>query len=326
MKSSDQLVGESQQFKKIKERLTDLAPTEIPVLITGETGTGKEIFARRLHDLSRREGPFIVVDCGALPTSLMEEELFGHERGAYTGADGPRLGLLQAADNGTVFLDEIGELRVELQTRLLRAIDRGAVRRIGSNRHISLNVRFVSATNRDLLDDVVKGKFRRDLFFRLAGFTLSLPPLRERADDITLLLRHFLRDADGARFSGAALACLGSYDWPGNVRELQLFVDRVRALVKDRVIEEADVRELLLFATSISSAPNPSHFEQTGAFIPPDQMRLRDVREAAIKRALLISRGDVAKAATLLGIGKSTIYAWLSRERRSIDVAKAKAD
>lgn len=304
MRTAAEFIGENPEIKHIKERLEDLAPASIPVLITGETGTGKEVLARALHDLSRRPGPLVVVDCGALPANLMEAELFGHERGAYTGADGPRQGLLQEADKGTTLLDEIGELPLELQTRLLRAIDRSTVRRIGSNRHTPIDVRFISSTNRDLLGDVVKGRFRRDLFFRLAGFTISIPPLRQRKEDIPRLLRHFMSEEEAGRFSASALQSLMAYEWPGNVRELELFSQRARLLLKHPVITETEAKQLLL-----TDAPTRA------SMIPATSIRLRDVREATIRSALVKTRGNVAEAAELLGIGRSTVYAWLSTGR-----------
>jgi len=313
LRPAAELIGDDPGIRHIKERLVDLAPASIPVLISGETGTGKELAARALHDLSGREGPLVVVDCGALTPSLMEEELFGHERGAYTGAAGPRHGLLQEADKGTVLLDEIGELPTELQTRLLRAIDRGTVRRIGSNRHTPIDVRFISSTNRDLLSEVVKGNFRRDLFFRLAGFTLSMPSLRERKDDIPRLLQHFMSEKEARRLSPQALQSLVAYDWPGNVRELQLFTERARLLVKHPVIVESDVRRLLLTDRPLRAS-----------IVPTDSVRLEDVREAAIKKALATTRGNVAEAAELLGIGRSTVYAWLSTGRRRKDTQGVK--
>jgi two-component system, NtrC family, response regulator GlrR len=239
------LLGRSPAMRRVFATLAKVAPRDVTVLVMGESGTGKELAARALHGASPRSGgPFVVVDCGAMPAGLMESEIFGHERGAYTGADRSRAGAFERADGGTVFLDEIGELPLELQPKLLRVLESREVTRLGGSAPRAVDVRLVAATNRDLRAEINRGAFRGDLYYRLSVVEVRLPPLRERPDDIPDLTRHFLEAA--ARRGGAAasyelsprtLEKLQRHRWPGNVRELRNFVERSVSLAEGRLIE-----------------------------------------------------------------------------------------
>ena len=251
------IVGRSVEMREIFGILEKIAPTSATVVIEGETGTGKEVVARTIHEMSKRaDEPFIVFDCGAVPESLIESELFGHEKGSFTGAIVTRKGLFETAQGGTIFLDELGELSLELQPKLLRVLEQREVRRVGSNKPISVNVRVVAATNRRLEEEVREGRFREDLFYRLSVVRLKLPPLRERALDIPLLVAHFLaslkfnRDADGNRLVNAvsepALDALSKYAWPGNVRELANVIERACSFAESDVIELEDLPEYVV--------------------------------------------------------------------------------
>ena len=232
------MIGHSPCMRAVFETLERAAASDATVLLEGETGTGKEISAEAVHRGSRRrDRPFLVVDCGAIPPQLLESELFGHERGSFTGAVGSRQGVFEAAAGGTVFLDEIGELSIDLQPKLLRVLERREVRRIGTNQHVPVNVRMVAATNRSLREQVAARKFRSDLYYRLAVVEIRLPPLRERLSDLPFLVEHITRgmgalDPDTARTlqSPEFLAKLGRHDWPGNIRELRNHLERCVAL------------------------------------------------------------------------------------------------
>ncbi|MDP1828981.1 MAG: sigma 54-interacting transcriptional regulator [Archangium sp.] len=229
------LLGRSEPMRELFMQLTRVAGSDAAVSIHGETGTGKELVASELHAASRRSAkPFVVVDCASLPENLLEAELFGHARGAFTGAVAARVGSIEAAEGGTVFLDEVGELPLAMQPKLLRVLESKTVRRVGETAQTPVDVRFVSATHRDLEAMVAQGQFREDLFFRLTVLPLQVPPLRERADDLPLLLGHFLKD--GPALDDATLATLRAHRWPGNVRELKSFAERVSALGLDRAL------------------------------------------------------------------------------------------
>ncbi|HWN71778.1 MAG TPA: sigma 54-interacting transcriptional regulator [Haliangium sp.] len=225
------LLGRSAAMRRVFDVVRRVAPTDATVLITGESGTGKEIAARALHELSRRaEQPFIVVDCGALPANLIESELYGHERGAFTGAIGARTGAFEAAHGGTLFLDELGEMPLDLQTRLLGVLERRVVQRLGSTQSRPVDVRVLAATNRDLRREVNRKSFREDLYFRLAVVTIEMPPLRARPEDIALYVEDFLRDTPGVTIDAETMQRLSEQPWPGNVRELRNVIERAVAL------------------------------------------------------------------------------------------------
>jgi DNA-binding NtrC family response regulator len=242
------LAGRSIAMRELFAMLARVAPTDATVLIEGETGTGKELVARAVHTRSaRRDRPFVVFDCGAAPPTLIETELFGHERGAFTGAVAARAGVFERAHGGTVFIDELGELQPELQPKLLRAIETGEITRVGGERPLRVDVRVVAATHRDLAHQISEGRFRADLYYRLAVIRVRLPPLRERREDIPLLAAHFVRellgDGPAATLPGPALegifSALGRHDWPGNVRELRNVVERAAILADPKLMRQA---------------------------------------------------------------------------------------
>lgn len=298
------IIGISPQMKKVFELIRRVAPTDYPVLIIGKTGTGKEMAARAIHRLSpRAEKPMITINCGAIPENLLESELFGHEKGAFTGAVARKIGKFEQADQGTIFLDEIGELPLPLQVKLLRFLQEKTIERLGGTQTIMLNVRIIAATNIDLEDAVKKGIFREDLFYRLNVLKLRLPDLRERApEDILLLAHHFLEEESqrlGRRkpsLSSAAVAAITNYDWPGNVRELQ---NRIR----------------MALATSISRVLNPVDLGLEAPDLQKEKQKLPTLKEAremaeknAICQALALTGNNISQAAKLLNVSRPTLY------------------
>jgi transcriptional regulator with GAF, ATPase, and Fis domain len=248
------IIGKNQKLREIYAIIEKIAPTNTTVIIEGETGTGKEVVAQTIHRLSARaQGPMMVFDCGAVPENLIESELFGHEKGSFTGAIMTRQGLFEMAHGGTLFLDELGELPLDLQPKLLRALEQREIRRVGSNKPIKVDVRIIAATNRNLEDEVRAGRFRQDLFYRLSVVRVMLPPLRDRIDDLQVLIKHFLADApynkksDGSQkvtgVSRAAMDLLTAYKWPGNVRELVNTVERAVSFAEGELIEPRDLPE-----------------------------------------------------------------------------------
>src|SRR5271165_6539778 len=278
-----------------------------PVLILGESGTGKELVAKSIHFAGMfRNKPFIPVDCGSLVPTLIESELFGHVRGAFTGATNPKDGLLAIAEGGTVLLDEIGELPVDLQAKLLRAIQEKEIRPVGSVKRVPINVRILAATNRDLERAVTEGTFRRDLYFRLNVLTLRIPPLRDRKQDIPLLIGSFLEKINSISMqkrtiSDEALRLMLQYDWPGNVRELENCVERACTTCSLPTIHPADlptqIRDCEALTAAPAAAPDP-------AAIP----RLDEMEKQAILHAIQVLDGDKLEAERRLGIGKTTLY------------------
>ena len=298
------IVGCAPEMQRLYRIIAKAAQSTHPVLILGESGTGKEIFAKAIHVAGPlRDKPFIPVDCGSLVPTLIESELFGHVRGAFTGAAGSKDGLLSIAEGGTVFLDEIGELPIDLQAKLLRAIQEKEIRPVGGTKQIPINVRILGATNRDLEQAVSEGTFRRDLFFRLNVLTLRIPPLRERRQDIPLLVAHFLerigRDSESEKtISEDALKVLLSYDWPGNVRELENALERACVVTS---ASELQVRDL---PTHLTAAPQDATIAAPGNGIVP----IAELEKQTILQALAHLNGDKMLAARLLGIGKTTLY------------------
>jgi DNA-binding NtrC family response regulator len=272
------------------------APSPLPVLIQGETGTGKELVARALHEQSpRRAFPFVPINCAALPETLIESELFGHERGAFTGAVERKTGLFEVASRGTVFLDEIGELGLLLQARLLRVIETQEFFRVGGSRPVRVDVRVVSATNRDLRAEVEAGRFREDLYYRLNGVTIRLPPLRERRGDIPLLARHFLdRVGSGRMLDVGAFEVLNGYDWPGNVRELEMVVQRAALLSPEPTIRSED----LPLEVRPRAAPRVLRTDLT----------LEEMEREYVQAVLEKHRGHRGRTAEALGIDPKTLY------------------
>jgi two-component system nitrogen regulation response regulator NtrX len=293
------IVGRSAAIERLLGEIARAGPAEARVLIHGENGTGKELVARALHDASpRRALPFVAVNCAAIPDELVESELFGHERGAFTGATQARRGRLEEADRGTLFLDEIGDLSLRAQTKLLRALQEGELTRVGGSRSVQVDVRVIAATHRDLGAAIERGMFREDLYFRLAVIPLAVPPLRERSEDIPLLVETFVaefRKGRRRRFGPDALALLKGHSFPGNVRELRNLVERLLIMTDAEPIGAADVRAVLPAATAA-----------------PGGARLADVVQAfereAIERALAGSQGNVTRAAARLGLERSHLY------------------
>ncbi len=264
----DMLLGSSPAMREIFAHLEKVAPSELTCLITGETGTGKEMVARALHNASqRRSRPFVVLDCGSIPRELIESTLFGHEKGSFTGAVAQHVGCFEQANGGTIFLDEIGELDISLQPKLLRVLEQREIKRVGGDRTHKVDVRVLAATNRDLREEVNKGTFREDLYFRLSVVHVELPPMRERREDIPALANHFLREIAGRRgmtmsFSQDAMAALMSHSWPGNVREMRNVVERAAALADGSVITRPD----LVFGREMGPSLVVSHdLAQAGA-------------------------------------------------------------
>ncbi len=319
------LVGASPPMRRLFATLARVAPTDATVLVQGETGTGKELVARGLHEHSPRRGaPFVVVDGGSLPASLVESELFGHEKGAFTGAAGSRLGAVAEADGGTVFLDEIGELPLDLQPKLLRVLESREVRRVGANAPRKVDVRVVAATNRDLREAVNRGTFRADLYYRLAVVTVSLPPLRERDGDVPLLARRFLDDLEerlGRRFeiSDGTLARLARLPWHGNVRELRNFVERSVFLAEDGRLATSSSLEPGVLPDPAgpgpgAGAPAPGPAVETELPYKVAKSRWTDHFEEVYLAALLDRcGGNVSKAAREAEMDRAYLFRLLRR-------------
>ncbi len=297
------IVGRAPEMEKLYRIIAKAAQSSHPVLILGESGTGKELVARSIHFSGPfRDKPFIPVDCGSLVPTLIESELFGYVKGAFTGAQQAKDGLLTIADGGTVFLDEIGELSVDLQAKLLRAIQEKEIRPVGSTKCVPIDVRILAATNRDLEQAVAQGSFRRDLYFRLNVLSLRIPPLRERRQDIPLLTEHFLERLNRTSeqqhtISDAAMKAMLGYDWPGNVRQLENCLERACALTTGPEIQLADLPSYLTEAAGHLAAG-------VNAKILP----MAEVERQTILSAIQQLNGDKLLAARLLGIGKTTLY------------------
>ncbi|TMQ11882.1 MAG: sigma-54-dependent Fis family transcriptional regulator [Deltaproteobacteria bacterium] len=299
------MIGDSPAMQQLRQTIDKVAKADASVLITGESGTGKELVARALHFAGRRASrSFTPVNCGALVGTLLDSELFGHVRGAFTGADTAKRGLFVAADGGTLFLDEIGELPIELQPKLLRALQDGEIKPVGGAAPIQVDVRVIAATNRSLEDAVRSGAFREDLFYRLAVITIDVPPLRNRPGDIAPLARHFAEDAalraerGRLELTEAAIAHLVAQPWPGNVRELENTIERAVILATGNVLDVADV------AARRPAAPPPALQTFTADHIPS----LDDLERAHILRVLELCEGQRTKAAALLGINRTTLW------------------
>jgi len=297
-----EIIGSSDKLKQILSMIDRVAPTTASVLVLGESGTGKELVARRIHALSdRRDLPFVAINCGAITETLLESELFGHEKGAFTGASSTKKGLVEVAHGGTLFLDEIGEMALSLQAKLLRFLQEGEFFRVGGKEPIHVDVRIVSATNRDLESEVRNGKFREDLYYRLNTITLKSPSLRERKEDLPLLIEHF-SSGTMALLSREALECLKQYSWPGNIRELQNAVERMRILSGGGPIDIQD-----LPSTLRNRSPLPA---SSGA---PVEMPLEELERIHILRCLDHFDGNKTRAAQSLGITIKTLYNKLHR-------------
>jgi DNA-binding NtrC family response regulator len=305
----ESIVGRSPQMLDVYKMVARVAPTLSTVLVIGESGTGKELVARAIHTHSpRASGPFVAVNCTALTESLLESELFGHAKGAFTGAVAPRRGLFEESVGGTLFLDEIGDVGPKMQAQLLRVLQEGEIRRVGGNEAIKVDVRVVAATNRNLEDEVAAGRFREDLYFRINVVTIRLPPLRERPSDIPLLARHFLakyaareRRADTS-VAREAMEALERYPWPGNVRELENVIERALALSKDGVVLVSDLPPEV---PGIQAVPPPG--------LVDDRPTLSELERRYIEMILRETGGNKKRAAEILGIDRRTLYRTLER-------------
>lgn len=348
MSALDQLIGESDSLRVVKSLILQAAPTDISVLVVGESGTGKELVARAIHENSRRaNGPLLYVNCGAIPQGIFESEVFGHERGSFTGADRKRVGYFEQAQGGTLVLDEIGEMPLESQVKLLRILESREFMRVGSSRPVPVDVRVIAATNVDLADVVAKGEFRHDLFFRLKAVMLQIPPLRERAADIPLLAIHFAREFAARnrlatpRFTNDALELLSQQYWPGNVRELKNTIESVLTLNRGLGVLSSDhfrphlssprallpilasresqaIGNDLLLATLLDVRREVRDLRsileaaiassQAVTEEPLPSNRLTDLEREQIQKMLEQNQGNRRKTARDLGIGERTLY------------------
>lgn len=305
------ILGESEAIRRAVGETQRVAQTEATVLLLGESGTGKELFARAVHHLSnRRDQPFVALNCAAIPETLIENELFGHERGAFTGAADRRQGKFELASGGTVFLDEVGELPLAAQGKLLRVIEEKVVDRIGGRAPVPVDVRLVSATNKDLQQAVGKGEFRGDLFFRLNVFPIEIPPLRKRGDDVLLLAKHFaaqlgkeLRGRE-AELSAGAMEALAAHRWPGNVRELENAIERACILSDTLVLEPKD---LALTPAAAGNGEGLKTLDLSGTLSEATQRALQCVERGKIKEALQATDGNKSRAAEELGVSYKTL-------------------
>ena len=323
------LVGNSPPMQEVYKLIARATASCSPVLIQGETGTGKELVARAIHQFSlRRDGPFMAINCGAIPSSLIESELFGHVRGAFTGAEADRVGTFESANGGCLLLDEIGELPLAVQVKLLRVLDTGIIERVGSSRSVRLDVRILAATNKNLADEVQHGRFRQDLYYRLAVLHISLPSLRERKDDIPLLAEHFLRATSGVDTSprplnASAVKAILAHQWPGNVRELKNAIEHAVAVAPGRAILEEDLPE------SVRRSPLAQEHDggalhraivEYATSVPAGVSRysctLEEAERALIVYAMNRHQGNQSEAAAYLGLHRNT----LRNKLRELDI------
>jgi transcriptional regulator with PAS, ATPase and Fis domain len=292
------ILGESEPVKRLRNAIRMVAPVDATVLILGETGAGKDLVAQSLHQQSKRPGAYVAMNCATLTPALVESILFGHERGAFTGAAARQSGLFEQANNGTLFLDELAELELGLQSRLLRVLEHGIVRPVGASEEVPVNVRVVAATNVDLGGAVAAGRFREDLYYRLNQQVLHVPSLRERRGDVLMLAEHFLSEIDrGAHFTDAATRRLLDYEWPGNVRELRHCIARA-AMLGQSVIDAPD----------IVFTPLPKKAARMATTVQVQGRTLEEIQRDVFKLAIAENNGNVLRAAAALGVPKSTFY------------------
>ena len=315
------LVGRSPQISDVRRLIEKAARARLPVLLLGESGTGKEVVARAIHETAPR-GRFVPIDCGSLVGSLMETELFGHVKGSFSGAVESKKGLVEMADGGTAFFDEIGDLPLEMQVKLLRLIQEREFRAVGGLHSRKIDLRIIAATHRDLKAEVAAGRFRQDLFFRLNVFTIRLPPLRDRRQDLPLLVEHFVNAGHAAglpdfRPSPELMDALLSYDWPGNIRELKHCIDRMSALHSEGALQMADLPSPLLYHQTaaglgqLSGALNGgTHDVLPEVAVAPISpvISIPESERQTIEKALAATGGEKGRAAKLLGIGRTTLY------------------
>jgi DNA-binding NtrC family response regulator len=321
-----EIIGTSPRMVEIYKNLAKVARIDAPVLVLGESGSGKELVARAVHANSlRASAPFVVINCGALPETLLDSELFGHERGAFTGANTSRKGLLEGAAGGTLFLDEISETSLSFQVKLLRVIQEREIRRVGSNETIKVDIRLIAATNRDLREMLRQNQFREDLFHRLNVFTIALPPLRDRVADIPLLASHFLKGFNASqgksvRLSSGAIDAMKRYSWPGNVREFRNVLERAVTFNETGVIQSAELE----FGESLSKQADSATSAGPAPVSPAAPVpggSLEDLEREHIIRVLHETGGNKKKAAEVLGIERRTLYN--KAKRLGIDLSRA---
>lgn len=317
----DSIIGKSRPLLQLKRTLLKVARTDVNLLIRGETGTGKELVAKAVHELSpRSEHAFLPVDCAALPPSLLESELFGHEKGAFTGADRSRHGLFEAADRGTIFLDEIGELDVSTQSKLFRVLQEGKIRQIGGRRDTPIDVRVIAATNKDLEKGLQDGSFREELYFRLKVVSLWLPPLREREEDIPMLADHFFRSfkqshkrADLTGMDRSFIEALLEYHWPGNIRELRNVVERAVVLSEGTTLTRMDFAEPLPERSEEDDTSTSDPDEELVDYAVAREKILESFDKKYFRRLLALCQGNLSEVARTSGIGRKTLYNKLGR-------------
>jgi DNA-binding NtrC family response regulator len=314
----DNIIGNSPAMQQVFSRMEKIVHTDSTILILGDSGTGKELVAKAIHfNGPRREKPFVAINCGAIPAELLESELFGHVRGAFTGAVADKPGKFEVASGGSIFLDEIGTMPAHLQMKLLRVLQEHEVERVGSSKKIKLNVRVISATNANLEEEVARGHFREDLYYRLNVIPILLPPLRERREDIPLLARHFLQKTckemgrQLLSVSPAAMRALEAYDWPGNVREMENVIERTVALSDGEVIEPADLPGKIgrVSREAAAGTPCPKVTEE-GVDMP---LLVAGIERRMIGEALELAGGVKARAAALLGLNRTTLVEKIKR-------------
>ncbi|MEQ1850026.1 MAG: sigma-54 dependent transcriptional regulator [Chthoniobacteraceae bacterium] len=309
----ENIIGTSPKMDEVYHLIRKIADTDSTILIQGESGTGKELVARALHfNSSRQHHPFVAINCSALPENLLESELFGHKKGSFTGAVADKAGLFEEAERGTIFLDEVNSMALPLQTKLLRVLQERQLRRVGDTKTVPINVRVLGATNESLLDKVKDGKFREDLYYRLAVIPIELPPLRDRPEDIPLLVQHFLKsrsEAEGGtpiKIEPKAVECLQSYNWPGNVRELENAIERASALCDDQVIRMKDLPPQV-----IHHEPGSSGLKGSSLALPIGKKLddfIGDQERFFINETIKHTGGNREKAAKILGISMATLY------------------
>lgn len=303
----DEFIGKSKEMERVRKLIAMVAGSDIPVLVLGETGTGKELAARAIHDQGPRAGnPFVVVNSSIFQETMLESELFGYKRGAFTGAETDKLGLIEIADRGTFFIDEIGEMGMSIQAKLLRVLETGVFRKLGDTKEIRVDVRFIFATNKDLKEAAEEKRFRKDLFFRISSFIITLPPLRDKREDIPLLINYFMEKfAKGGkkkRLSREAMESIVAYDWPGNIRELSNVIERAIIVSGDRdEILANDLSEGLL--NPVSQVREPKMSNPTGRVLS-----LVEMESEYIRTVLHSVAGNKSRAARLLGISRKNLY------------------
>jgi DNA-binding NtrC family response regulator len=316
------ILTRSTALQKILRTIEMVAAARTPILIEGESGVGKELLAQHLHRLSPRSGKaFVDLNCAAVPSSLLESELFGHERGAFTGAGNEKPGLVEVADGGTLFLDEVGEMAAEIQSKFLRVLDSGTFYRVGATRKRRADFRMVCATNRDLKEEATAGRFRKDLFYRINGVKVVIPPLRERPEDVPLLVEHFSRGlANQKRFTAAALQALTLYDWPGNVRELHFAVERAGLLAEGESIDVPDLPPEILERAGRAPVHRPAPALATAGGASGGEMSSDDSFDdeegpdpSRVRAALEQAKWRREKAAEILGVSPRTLYRWIKK-------------